>query len=97
VDAIRSKKPSSSGVAAEAYKALFEKLGLGRLSALMKDEDTSIALQAAWEHYKKVVKRRVPLEARTDWILDRDKLKASSTFTRRGWRPSRRTGGRRRC
>jgi hypothetical protein len=74
VDAIRSKK-SSPRAPAEVYKDLFERVGLEGLPALMKDKDTSIALQAAWEHYKKVAKKPTEHEGRTDWVLDRGKLK----------------------
>jgi hypothetical protein len=60
---------------AKAYKALFEKVGKAGLSELMKNEDTGIALQAAWEVHKKVVKRPKEERGRVDDIYDPDELK----------------------
>jgi hypothetical protein len=40
---------------AKAYKALFERVGKSGLVGLSKDEDTSLALQAAWEIHKKLI------------------------------------------
>jgi hypothetical protein len=40
---------------AKAYKQLFERVGKSGLMGLCKDEDTSLALQAAWETHKKLI------------------------------------------
>src|SRR5436305_11912690 len=40
---------------AKAYKELFERVGKSGLIGLSKSEDTSLALQAAWESHKKLV------------------------------------------
>jgi len=61
---------------ASAYRKLFTRFGLAGLPALMEDSDTSIALQAAWEFHRKVVRRPRPIEYRTDWILDKEELKS---------------------
>src|SRR5262245_37101936 len=54
-------------VKAEAYEALFKKFGKSGLRDLMKDEDTSIALQAAWEEHKKLIKNAKQPEY-PDWV-----------------------------
>lgn len=56
------------------YKALFEKVGKAGLPDLMKDEDTGIALQAAWEVHKKLVKQSEK-EGGDKWVYDPDELK----------------------
>ena len=53
-----------------AFKELFTYLGLEGLKELTRDEDTSIALQAAWETHKKPVKRDPAIAGRTDWVFD---------------------------
>lgn len=45
---------------AATYKTLFEKVGRAGLPELLKDKDTGVALQAAWELHKKLVKRDKP-------------------------------------
>jgi hypothetical protein len=60
-----------SEVVAGAYKKLFTRVGRVGLPKLMEDEDTSIALQAAWEVHRKAVKRNPPIRRRTDWVFDR--------------------------
>ena len=67
VDAAEDK----SAAAAAAYKALFTHVGLAGLKKLAEDDDTSIALQAAWELHRKAVKRDPPIRGRTDWVFDR--------------------------
>ncbi len=55
------------------YKALFEKVGKAGLPELMKDDDTGITLQAAWEVHKKLL----PLnekEGRVRWVYDPEEL-----------------------
>jgi hypothetical protein len=47
-------------VKAEAYKTLFLKVGRAGLRDLMKDGDTGIALQAAWETHRKLDKKPAP-------------------------------------
>ncbi len=44
--------------AADAYKAYFLRLGRASLRDRMKDEDTGLALQAAWEAHLKPAKRK---------------------------------------
>lgn len=59
---------------ADAYKELFTRVGLNGLKKLVDDEDTSIALQAAWELHRKAVKRDPPIMGRTDWVFDRKSM-----------------------
>ena len=59
---------------AYGYKELFEKVGKDGLPELMKDDDIGLALQAAWEVHKKVVKRSEK-EADDKWVYDPDELK----------------------
>jgi hypothetical protein len=56
---------------AGAYKKLFAHVGIAGLPKLVEDEDTSIALQAAWELHRKAVKREPPIQNRTDWVFDK--------------------------
>ena len=60
-----------SAAVAGAYKKLFAHVGLAGLPQLVKDEDTSIAIQAAWELYRKAVKRDPPIRNRADWVFDK--------------------------
>jgi len=57
------------------YKALFEKVGKAGLPDLMKDEDTGIALQAAWEVHKKLVQRSKEIPPQSSDIYEPDGLK----------------------
>jgi hypothetical protein len=65
---------------AEAYKAYFLKVGRAGLKDLMKDEDTSIALQAAWEAHLKPVKRNPEIRNRADDVYDPAELKRFVAF-----------------
>jgi hypothetical protein len=56
---------------ATAYKKLFTHVGLGEIPKLREDEDLSIALQAAWESHRKVVKRNPLIRNRTEWVFDK--------------------------
>jgi hypothetical protein len=60
-----------SATVAAAYKKLFTHVGLAGLKTLAEDEDTSIALQAAWELHNKAVKRDQPTLGRSGWVLDK--------------------------
>jgi hypothetical protein len=62
--------PDKSEAVAGAYKKLFTHIGLAGLPKLAEDEDTSLALQAAWEVHRKAVKRNPPIRNRTDWAFD---------------------------
>ncbi len=53
-----------------AYERLFDDAGPAGLEDLEQDVDTSIALQAAWERYRKITKRATPIEGRPDWVFD---------------------------
>lgn len=57
-----------------SYKTLFEKVGKAGLPELTKDEDTGIALQAAWEVHKKLVEQKEK-EGGSKWVYDPDELK----------------------
>ncbi len=59
-----------SKAAAQAYKKLFMNVGPTGLQKLAEDEDSSIALQASWELYRKSVKRNPPILHRSDWVFD---------------------------
>lgn len=61
----------NSETASEAYKELFTYLGRDGVKKLTNDEETSIALQAAWETLKKTVKRNPPIRGRTDFVFDK--------------------------
>src|SRR4051812_25563456 len=58
-------RADSPDEASAAYKAWFLRLGRARLKALLKDEDTGAALQAAWEIHLKPAKRKRE-DGRTD-------------------------------
>jgi hypothetical protein len=60
-----------SATVAGAYKQLFTHVGLAGLKKLAEDEDTSIALQAAWELHRKSVKRDPLIPGRADWVFDK--------------------------
>jgi hypothetical protein len=60
----------NSQSAAEAFEELFTWVGREGLNELTEDENTSIALQAAWETHKKAVKRDPPIRHRTEWGFD---------------------------
>jgi hypothetical protein len=74
----RLLKASSPADKAKAYRELFEKVGRAGMADLMKDEDDGIALQAAWEFHKKVVKRPMG----DDDIYDVDELKKFVAFVK---------------
>jgi hypothetical protein len=71
----RVVKADTAEKKAEAYKAFFLKVGRAGLKDLMKDDDTGIALQAAWETYAKPIKRRPAVGARADDVYDPAELK----------------------
>ena len=70
VTGISSAEDKSEAVA-KAYKTLFTHLGLDGVKKLINDEDTSIALQAAWETHKTIVKRNPAVPIRTNWVFDK--------------------------
>ena len=57
-----------------AYKSLFEAIDKGTLATLTNDPDTSLALQSEWELCRTPVKRKTPIEGRSDWIYDPEPL-----------------------
>jgi hypothetical protein len=59
---------------AAAYQELFLGAGPQGLAGLTADEDTGVALQAAWELHTKAARRPQPVEFRTDWVYDQDAL-----------------------
>jgi len=61
---------SSAESKAKAYRILFEKVGRSGLVTLAKDEDTGLALQAAWESHKKLVHPPKLVLGRVDAIYD---------------------------
>lgn len=65
---------------AEAYKKLFQKVGRAGLAELRKDEDTGVALQAAWELSKKPAKRAKKHPLLVDDIYQSDELAKFVTF-----------------
>jgi hypothetical protein len=67
-------------MAGKAYREYFEHVGRARLQEHLKDRDTGIALQAAWEVHKHPVVRAKPIEYRTDHIYDRMELEKFVTF-----------------
>jgi len=67
-------RANSVDKAAEAYKAYFVQIGRVALKDRMKDEDTGIALQSAWEVHLKPAKRKKSDDIRTDDIYDPDEL-----------------------
>jgi hypothetical protein len=69
---LKATKPDEK---AAAYKALFTKVGKAGLAGLMKDEDTGIALQAAWELHKSPAKRATAIDHRTGDFYDSGLLK----------------------
>jgi hypothetical protein len=69
-----------SAAVAGAYKKLFTQVGLAGLKKVVEDEDTSIALQAAWELHRKAVKRDPLIDGRTDWIFDKKPMEEFVRF-----------------
>ncbi|MBP3956293.1 hypothetical protein J8F10_13465 [Gemmata sp. G18] len=65
---------------AAAYREQFEKVGRAGLPALMKDKDTSLALQAAWEAHKKIIDRTKPVPFQEDETYDPNELKKFLEF-----------------
>jgi hypothetical protein len=82
--ALRAKviQAADSDSKADAYKALLLKVGKAGVADLMKDEDTGIALQAAWEAHKKSARRPKHLEHRSDDIYDPGELAKFLAFVR---------------
>ena len=68
---LRASTRDKAGV---AYKDYFLRLGLGGLRDRVKDEDTGIALQAAWEVHKKPIKRPTQIIGRVDDVYDPGEL-----------------------
>src|SRR5262245_16099237 len=64
LDAI--SKAETSDAAAEAYEQAFVHLGRAGLRDLLSHENPSIALQAAWELQRKIVKVATPGQATID-------------------------------
>jgi hypothetical protein len=64
----------------EAYRKFFTHVGLAGLKRVTEDEDTSIALQAAWELHRKVVKREKHIPLRTDWVFDKKPMEEFLEF-----------------
>jgi hypothetical protein len=83
---IRAATPEEKG---SAYRRLFESLKRADLPRLKNDQDTGIALQAAWELSRKPIKRKPAIAGRADWIYDPKPLKEFVRFfaTRTGIRP----------
>src|SRR5262249_49375902 len=73
-------KASSRTEKAEAYQKLFEKTGRAGFADLTKDEDTGIALQAAWESHRKAIKRPKHITLRPDDIYDPAEFEKFLTF-----------------
>jgi hypothetical protein len=65
---------------ADAYTKLFARLGPVGTKKFINDDDTSIALQAAWETYKRRVKKQTAFRGRTQWGYDKDSLEEFLTF-----------------
>jgi hypothetical protein len=63
-------RAGSSRQAAAAFRAYFLRLGRAKLNDQLKDENTGIALQAAWETHLKPVKRKMKAGDRTDDVYD---------------------------
>jgi len=59
---------------AKAYKTLFMDVGVNGVKKLINDEDTSIALEAAWETHRKAVKREPADRNRTPWVFDKKQI-----------------------
>jgi hypothetical protein len=72
VAALRDRvlKVEDAGEARAAYRALFKRLDAAGLQDLTKDTDTGIALQAAWEAHRKLIKRPRPVPDREDEMFD---------------------------
>jgi hypothetical protein len=64
----------------EAYQDYFTYFGLAGLRDRLNDEDTGIALQAAWEVHKKAATRAVPDPYRVDDVYDRAELESFVAF-----------------
>ena len=61
----------NSDEVAETYKKLYGHVGARGVRELTNDEDTSIALQAAWETHKTVVARNPPVAGKSPWVFDK--------------------------
>src|SRR5262245_4483562 len=68
--------------AGKAYQECFQHLGVARLRDRLKDKETGIALQAAWEVHKKAGKRAKPIDHRTDYVYDRAELERFLAFVK---------------
>lgn len=60
--------------AREAYEKYFRYVGTASFRRLMADENTGIALQAAWEAFKKPITRTKKIAGRTERIYSPDEL-----------------------
>jgi hypothetical protein len=79
-DILKASEPQDK---ARAYKKLFQASNESAFEILAKDQDTGIALQAAWEQHKKLAKRDRPLKGRADDIYDPAGLKEFVTFLKK--------------
>jgi hypothetical protein len=70
----------NSDEVAEAYKQLYEHVGVQGIRKLADDEDISISLQAAWETHKKVVARNPPIAGKSFWVFDEKSVEAFLAF-----------------
>ncbi len=64
----------------KAYKKLFRAVGRMGFAELKKDTDLGIALQAAWESHKKIVRNSKLEPARADDVYDPDELRTFVKF-----------------
>ena len=74
--------------ASEAYKNFFCSIGLASLPGLFEDEDTGIALHAAWEAHKALATRQAAESAldtpvRSEIIYDRARLTQFQAFVKK--------------
>jgi hypothetical protein len=65
---IEAESGEEAGV---AYEKLFVHAGRKGMRRLMSDNNTGIALQAAWEIYKKDIQRPKPIVGRSDRVIDK--------------------------
>jgi hypothetical protein len=74
---VKADTPKAKG---EAYEAYFPKVGRAGLKDLMKDDDTNIGLQAAWESHLRPIKRNPRISGRADDVYDPVELKKFVSF-----------------
>ncbi len=72
-----SQTPTSN--VGRAYKAYFEKLGKSGLKEAMKDKNTGIALQAAWEVHKQPAEKKITV-GRSERKYDPEELEKFLAF-----------------